>query len=85
MLRQPDDVVAERYVSAFHGVGMSDENLESRISNPGDWDRFGYDGEIEAGLVLSGESCMGPLQGTQGVKLEQMAQVMSDGVETLSS
>ena len=35
--------------------------------------------------MLSGESCMGPLQGTQGVKLEQMAQVMSDGVETLSS
>jgi hypothetical protein len=35
VLRQPDDVVAERYVSAFHGVGMSDENLESRIPATG--------------------------------------------------
>ena len=83
VLRQPDDVVAQRYVCAFHGVGMSDEY--PKIPYPDDWDRFGYDGEVEAGLVLSVESYVGPLGGTQGVKLEQMVQVMPDGAEVLSS
>jgi len=35
--------------------------------------------------VLSVESYVGPLGGTQGVKLEQMVQVTPDGVEALSS
>ena len=83
VLRQPDDIVAQRYVCAFHGVGLSDEY--PKIPYPDDWDRIGYDGEIEAGLVLSVESYVGPLGGTQGVKLEQMVQVTPDGVEALSS
>ena len=83
VLRQPDDIVAQRYVCAFHGVGLSDEY--PKIPYPDDWDRIGYDGEIEAGLVLSVESYVGPLGGTQGVTLEQMVQVTPDGVEALSS
>ena len=83
VLRQPDDIVAQRYVCAFHGVGLSAEY--QKIPYPDDWDRIGYDGEIEAGLVLSVESYVGPLGGPQGVKLEQMVQVTPDGVEALSS
>ena len=83
VLRQPDDVVAQRYVCAFHGVGLSDEY--PKIPYPEDWDHCGYDGEIEDGLVLSVESYVGRLGGTQGVKLEQMVQVTADGVEALSS
>ena len=83
VLRQPDDVVAQRYVCAFHGVGLSDEY--PKIPYPDDWGRCGYDGEIEDGLVLSVESYVGRLGGTQGVKLEQMVQVTADGVEALSS
>ena len=83
VLRQPDDIVAQRYVCAFHGVGLSDEY--PKIPYPDDWGRIGYDGEIEAGLVLAVESYVGPLGGTQGVKLEQMVQVTPDGVEALSS
>ena len=83
VLRQPDDVVAQRYVCAFHGVGMSDEY--PKIPYPDDWDRCGYDGEIEDGVVLSVESYVGRLGGTQGVKLEQMVQVTAGGVEALSS
>ena len=82
VLRQPDDVVAIRYACAFHGVGMSDEY--PKIPYPDDWEWTGYDGEITEGLVLSVESYVGPVGGSQGVKLEQMVQVTSAGVELLS-
>lgn len=81
--RQPDDVRVNRYACAFHGVGMSDEY--PKISYPDDWERAGYDGEIEDGLVLSVESYVGPDGGTEGVKLEQMVRVTTDGVVPLST
>ena len=83
VLRQPDDVVAQRYVCAFHGVGMCDEY--PKIPYPDDWVRCGYDGELEDGVVLAVESYVGRLGGTQGVKLEQMVQVTAGGVKALSS
>ena len=81
--RQPDEFVANRYACAFHGVGMSDEY--PKIAYPHDWSWTGYDGEIEDGLVLSVESYVGAEGAPQGVKLEQMVQVTSDGVVPLSS
>jgi Xaa-Pro dipeptidase len=81
--RQPDDVLVNRYACAFHGVGMSDEY--PKIPYPDDWERCGYDGEVTDGLVLSVESYVGPDGGAEGVKLEQMVQVIADGVVPLST
>jgi len=81
--RQPDEVWVNRYACAFHGVGMSDEY--PRIPYPADWERCGFDGEVEDGLVLSVESYVGPDGGAEGVKLEQMVRVTTDGVVPLST
>lgn len=80
--RHPDSFIANRYACAFHGVGMSDEY--PKIPYPEDWEWTGYDGEIEQGTVLSVESYVGADDGHEGVKLEQMVQVTTDGVFTLS-
>jgi Xaa-Pro dipeptidase len=82
-LRQPDDVVVNRYPCVFHGVGMSDEY--PKIPYPDDWADYGYDGEIEDGSTICVESYVGPLEGTQGVKLEQMVRVTSSGVQQMST
>lgn len=81
--RQPDEFVANRYACAFHGVGMTDEY--PKIPYPQDWHWTGYDGELEAGVVLSVESFVGASGGNQGVKLEQMVQVTPNGVVPLSA
>jgi len=81
--RQPQRFVANRYACVFHGVGMSDEY--PKIPYPQDWDWTGYDGEIEAGMVLSVESYVGAEGGAQGVKLEQMVQVTTDDTIPLST
>ncbi len=80
---QPDRFVANRYACVFHGVGMSDEY--PKIPYPQDWEWTGYDGEIEAGMVLSVESYVGADAGRQGVKLEQMVQVTPEGAIALST
>ncbi len=79
----PDEIVVNRYACAFHGVGMTDEY--PKIPYPQDWATTGYDGEIEEGLVLSVESYVGREGDREGVKLEQMLRVTSDGVQTLST
>lgn len=81
--KQEERFVANRYACVFHGVGMSDEY--PKIAYPQDWDWTGYDGELIEGTVLSVESYVGADDGNEGVKLEQMVQVTSNGVEPLSS
>ena len=49
-----------------------------------DWDRDGYDGVLEAGMVLSIESFVGSDRGGEGVKLEDMILVTETGFEPLS-
>lgn len=83
VMRQPEEINVNRYACAFHGVGLSDEY--PKIPYTDDWDRLGYDGEIEDGLVLSVESYVGPLGGSVGIKLEQMVQVTSAGIVALST
>lgn len=82
-LRHPDEFIANRYACAFHGVGMTDEY--PKIPYPQDWEWTGYDGELEAGMVLSVESYVGATGASQGVKLEQMVQVTGDGIVALST
>lgn len=81
--RHPEEFIANRYACAFHGVGMSDEY--PKIPYPQDWEWTGYDGEIEAGTVLSVESYVGASGGVEGVKIEQMVQVTDSGVIALSN
>ncbi len=83
VLQHPPEYIPNRYACAFHGVGMSDEY--PKIPYPQDWDRCGYDGAVEDGLVLSVESYVGAVGGAEGVKLEQMVQVTTAGVVPLST
>ncbi len=81
---QPDEFVAHRYACLAHGVGMSDE--WPRVYHRQDWDdRRGYDGEFEAGMVVSVESFVGSDRGGPGVKLEQMYLVGADATTPLST
>lgn len=82
-LRQPDEFVAHRYACVAHGVGMSDE--WPRIYYRSDWPTHGYDGEIEARMVLSVESFVGSDRGGPGVKLEQMYLIDECGATPLST
>ncbi len=66
----------------FHGVGQCDE--WPSITFPESWDEFGYDGVLEAGMVLTVESYVGAYAGGQGVKLENQVLVTEDGPENLS-
>ncbi|MEM7094411.1 MAG: Xaa-Pro peptidase family protein [Actinomycetota bacterium] len=81
--RHPERFVKNRYACVYHGVGMSDEY--PKIPYRQDWHWTGYDGELEAGTVLSVESYVGAERGREGVKLEQMVQVNEDGVVPLST
>jgi len=80
--RQPDEFVAHRYPCLSHGAGMSDEWPYIRYRQ--DWEKLGYDGMIEEGMVLCLESFTGSDQGGEGVKLEQQVLVKANGVEVLS-
>ena len=79
----PDPEVYRHYTSQFHGVGLCDEY--PAIYFPEDWESAGYDGVVEAGMVLSVESYVGRKDGGEGVKLEEQGVVTDDGYELLSS
>jgi len=80
---RPRPAVANRYACVFHGVGLSDEY--PKIPYRQDWEWTGYDGELEAGTVLSVESYVGAEGGAEGVKIEQIVQVTADGTIPLST
>jgi len=71
-----------RYCCQFHGVGQCDEFPE--IYWPEQWEDWGYDGELEAGMVLTVESYVGPRAGGEGVKLENQVLVTDQGPELLT-
>ncbi len=71
-----------RYCCQFHGVGQCDEFPE--IYWPEQWDEWGYDGELESGMVLTVESFVGPRVGGEGVKLENQVLVTEHGPEVLT-
>ncbi len=77
-----DEFVARRYPCLAHGVGMSDE--WPKIYYHQDWETSGYDGQIEAGMVLCVESYTGSMHGGEGVKLEQCVLVTDTGTQLLS-
>ena len=78
----PAECQENAYTCIIHGVGMCDEypkiNPAHRGPNP-------YDGQLEAGMVLTVESYMGPQGEADGVKLEDQILVTDDGYEMLST
>ncbi|KAI6747859.1 hypothetical protein HG531_008401 [Fusarium graminearum] len=66
--RLPESCRAQRYGVMFHGVGLCDEYPSIRY--PEDLESYGYEGEIQAGMVLCVEAYVGEVGGKDGVKLE---------------
>jgi Xaa-Pro aminopeptidase len=79
----PDPETYRHYTSQFHGVGLCDEY--PAVFFPEEWETAGYDGVVEAGMVLAVESYVGRKDGGEGVKLEEQLLVTDDGTELLSS
>ncbi len=69
------------YSCILHGVGMCDEYPTAM------WlDQLGhYNAVIEPGMTLCLEAYSGPVDGREGVKLEDQILVTDDGIEVLSS
>lgn len=84
----PDPDRYRHYSCLFHGVGQCDEYPE--IYFPEIWDDWGFDGELEAGMVLTVESYVGPRGRSadggwaEGVKLENQVLVTESGPELLT-
>ncbi len=84
----PDPERYRHYSCLFHGVGQCDEYPE--IYFPEIWDEWGFDGELETGMVLTVESYVGP-RGTsidgrwaEGIKLENQVLVTDSAPELLT-
>ncbi len=73
----PEEFRAQRYPFVAHGTGLVDEypcvNFEDH-----------HDGELEVGMVMSVESYVGAVGGTEGIKLEEQVEITADGPELLS-
>ncbi len=78
----PDIYIKQRYGSRFHGVGLCDE--WPAIKYPIDWEERGYDGVLEAGMMLCVEAYVGEVGGPDGIKLEDQLLVTEDGFENLT-
>ncbi len=81
--RLPEEFVAQRYGSKFHGVGLCDE--WPSIKYPEDWEAKGYDGVLEPGMMLCVEAYVGAVGGREGVKLEDQVQITETGHENLTA
>ena len=49
------------------------------------WDKIGWDGVLEPGMVLTVEAYVGPRAGGEGVKLEEQVLVTERGPDRLSN
>ena len=78
----PAEYLPNRYSVLFHGVGLCDEYPAVPYSD--DWERSGYDGVLEPGMVICVESYVGRHGGHEGVKLEEQVLVTESGGEKLS-
>ena len=78
----PADYLPNRYSVLFHAVGLCDEYPS--VPYPSDFERSGYDGELEANMVVCVESYVGRHGGHEGVKLEEQVLITETGYEMLS-
>lgn len=80
--RVPEDYVPLRYMTLVHGVGFVDEYPS--IAYAEDWADWGYDGVFEENMVVSVESYIGEVGGSDGVKLEQQVLITANGARLFS-
>lgn len=80
--RLPESCRAQRYGMMFHGVGLCDEY--PCIRYPEDLESYGYEGELQAGMVLSVEAYVGEVGAKDGIKLENQLLVTETGYELLT-
>ena len=78
----PEECLPRRYSVLVHGVGLCDE--WPAIPYPQDFDRTGYDGVFEPGMVVCVESYTGRVGGREGVKLEEQVVITETGYDLLS-
>jgi Xaa-Pro aminopeptidase len=78
----PPDYLPNRYSVLFHAVGLCDEYPS--VPYPEDFERAGYDGVLEANMVVCVESYVGRHGGHEGVKLEEQVLITETGWEVLS-
>ncbi len=78
----PSRFVEQRYTSVMHGVGMHGET--PFIAHAMDYETYGREGHLVAGMVVSVESYIGEKGGREGVKLEDEILVTETGTELLS-
>ena len=81
--RLPPVYRQQRYGIIYHGVGLCDEYPSIRY--PEDVNKYGYDGTLEVGMVLSVEAYVGAVGGKYGVKLENQLLITENGPEVLTS
>ena len=80
--RIPEPFVERRYTSVLHGVGMHGET--PYIAHLQDFGKFGGQGMLETGMVVSVESYIGEVGGREGVKLEEEFLITATGAEPIS-
>lgn len=78
----PEKYLQNRYMMMVHGCGFVDEYPS--IAYARDFADWGYDGVFEENMVVSVESYIGEVGGSQGVKLEQQVLVTAHGALPLS-
>ena len=79
----PDSLHSRTNAALAHGIGLCNEY--PLILNRDHFDDGGYDGTIEAGMVLCVESLVAPVDGDEAVKLEDQVLITDTGVEVLST
>lgn len=81
--RLPENCRPNRYGVVMHGVGLCDEYPAIRY--PEDFAGHGYQGVVEAGMVLCVEAYVGEVGGKNGVKLEDQVLITADGFENMTT
>jgi Xaa-Pro aminopeptidase len=78
----PDRFLERRYTSVLHGVGMHGES--PFVAHSQDFAKFGGEGVLEPGMVVSVESYIGDVNGPEGVKLEEELLITAGGTELIT-
>ena len=79
----PGDIHSVTNAAVAHGIGLCNEY--PLVLNRDHFGDGGYDGQVEAGMVLCVEALAAPPGGTESVKLEEQILVTDDGIERLST
>lgn len=78
-----DQFQAQKYGCLMHGVGLCDE--WPLIAYPDQYVEGSYDYELEPGMVLCVEACVGAVGGDFSIKLEDQVLITEDGFENLTT